>query len=120
MNLNNLIASNIKDVRLENGFSCEFVANQLGISKGAYSNMENGKVEITVARLENVAAIFNVPMEKLIPLKKAITQISNGSGYNVSQEGPCNIINQNNFPMDEIGKIKEAIIKIENSIINKD
>jgi DNA-binding XRE family transcriptional regulator len=119
MNLNDLIASNIKDIRLENGFSCEYVANQLGITKGAYSNMENGKVEITIARLENVATILNVPMEKLIPLKKAITQISNGSGYNVSQEGPCNIINQHNFPMDEIAKIKDAISNIENAIHKK-
>lgn len=111
--MNELIASKIKDVRTELGFSCEYVAGKLGISKGAYSNMENGKIEITIPRLELVSKIFEIPIETLIPIKKAVTQISNGSGYNVAQEGPCNIINQNNYPIDEIEKMKTALSNLE-------
>ena len=116
MRLNDLVASKIKDYRVSLGLSCEFVANQIGISKGAYSNMENGKVEISITRLEIISKTFNVPLESFIPTKGVVTQISNGSGHNVSQEGPCNIVTQNNFPQEEFHFMKNSLIKIEKTL----
>ncbi|MBK8623155.1 MAG: helix-turn-helix transcriptional regulator [Saprospiraceae bacterium] len=116
MRLNELAASKIEDYRVSLGLNCEFVANQIGISKGAYRNMVNGKVEISIARLELISKSFNNPLESFIPTKGGVTQISNGSGHNVSQEGPCNIVTQNNFPQEEFHFMKNSLIKIEKTL----
>lgn len=46
----------LKGERIAKGFTVEEMANELGISKGAYSKKENGKLPITV---EDFAIITN-------------------------------------------------------------
>ncbi|MEZ4910570.1 MAG: helix-turn-helix transcriptional regulator [Saprospiraceae bacterium] len=38
--MNDLVASKIKDFRKGKGFTSEYVADKLGVSKGSYSNLE--------------------------------------------------------------------------------
>jgi DNA-binding XRE family transcriptional regulator len=68
MTLNDIVTSKMKDNRKHVGFTSEAVAELLGISNGAYSNLENGKVEITMAKLELLSKIFCRPMESFLPL----------------------------------------------------
>lgn len=113
MNMNELIASKIKETRVELGYSCEYMANKLGISKGAYSNMENGKIEISITRLELLSKAFQIPIETFLPNNNSVTQISNGSGNNI------NVIHQNILPLDEIEKIKDALRNLETLYFNR-
>ena len=92
MEFNQLVASKIRNVRKETGLSAEYVATELGITKGAYSNLENGKVEITLTRLESLSKILDKPLTVFLPNAASVMQISNGPGNNIN----CNS-NTNNF-----------------------
>jgi transcriptional regulator with XRE-family HTH domain len=84
MEINSIVASKIREIRKELDWSSESVAMKLGITKGAYSNLENGKVEVTVAKIEILSKIFNKPMASFLPNIGSVTQINNGEGNNVN------------------------------------
>ncbi|MFZ1749930.1 MAG: helix-turn-helix transcriptional regulator [Saprospiraceae bacterium] len=112
MTLNEIVASKIKDQRVSLGLTCEAAADMLGISKGAYSNLENAKVEITISRLEIISRIFNQPMDHFIPSGQTVNQVSHGNGANVGR-----IDTQNNYTESNLtDRIKEAIERV-NSLI---
>ncbi len=95
MNINQLTASRIKDLRSKNGLTAEAVAQSLNISRSAYSQMENGHVEITLSRIELLAQIFNVPIEEIIP--SSTTNHQTYTGNNASINGNNNANNSNTF-----------------------
>lgn len=80
MNINQLTASKIREVRNRIGYTAEAMASSLGISKSAYSQLENGRIEITLTRIEAIANIFQVPMSELIPNIQTNYNISNKKG----------------------------------------
>ncbi len=80
MNINQLTTSRIKEIRTEKGLTAEAVAKELDISKTAYSQLENGKVEITLNRIEKLAQIFNISVSDFIPAEVNNTQVFNGNG----------------------------------------
>lgn len=87
MNINQLTAARIKELRAKNGLTAEAVAQNLNISRSAYSQLENGHVEITLSRIELLAEVFNVPFEEIIP-----SSTTNHQTYNNNKGG----INGNN------------------------
>jgi|SRR5690606_24507699 len=116
MNINTLIASKIKDIRKDSGLTSESVANDLGISKTAYSQLENGRVEITMTRLEAIANVFNVPITEILPKPNNINQISNGSGDNFNSHN--NTVNNFFTPKEKerIDEISELMVKLSEEI----
>lgn len=89
MNLNELTASKIKDIRKNLGYTTEAMAKDLGISKTAYSQMENGKVEITLSRIEMIAKIYNIPVDEIIPITSN-NQVINGNGWSNNSTNTVN------------------------------
>jgi transcriptional regulator with XRE-family HTH domain len=73
MNINNLTAAKIKEIRTQKGLSSETVATQLGKDKSNYSKLENGRVEITISTIDSLSKIFNVPLIDLLPVTKGNT-----------------------------------------------
>jgi transcriptional regulator with XRE-family HTH domain len=106
MNLNQLTASKIKDIRRNLGFTTEAMAKDLGISKTAYSQMENGKVEITLSRIEMIAGICNIPVTEIIPVTSPNQQVINGSG-NYNSAATHN--GDNNFFADAEDKLQSIV-----------
>lgn len=95
MNINQLTATRIKELRMKSGMTSESVARDLQISKGAYSQMENGHVEITLSRVEALATIFKVALSDIIPSNITNPQTNNGDhGVNVSNNSAHTV---NNF-----------------------
>lgn len=94
MNTNELTASRIKDLRAKKGLTVEAVADGLEISKSAYSQMENGHVEITLTRIELLAKYFNVPIEEII--ESSTTNHQTFTGNNGGTNGNNNNNNNNN------------------------
>lgn len=94
MNINELTASRIKDLRSKNGFTAEAVAQALDISRSAYSQLENGHVEITLSRIELLAKVFNVPIEEII--SSSTTNHQTFTGNNGGTNGNNNNNNNNN------------------------
>ena len=55
------VGDNIKEIReIEKNYKRSYVAERLGISTRAYSNIENNITDITLLRLEEIANIFDV------------------------------------------------------------
>jgi transcriptional regulator with XRE-family HTH domain len=54
------VLERIRNLRVTRGLSQENIANELDLSKGAYSNIERGASELSVNRLIEIADIFNV------------------------------------------------------------
>jgi transcriptional regulator with XRE-family HTH domain len=68
MNRNKKLAYAIKATRINLGLSGEYIGAMLGISKGAYSNLENGKTIISIDRVEKLATLLNTTIEALLQL----------------------------------------------------
>src|SRR6218665_3977168 len=108
MKINALTASKIKDIRKKLGFTAESIAHDLGISKTAYSQLENGHVEITLARLEALAQLWSVPLSDLMPGNDANSQVSNGSGDNINS-GSKTVNNYYSYSEDKILAMIETL-----------
>lgn len=52
----------IRQLRLQRGYSQENLADALGLSTTAYGDLERGKTELTIARLEQVAEALGTPV----------------------------------------------------------
>lgn len=61
-----MIADTIRKLRLERNLTQEYVALELGISQNAYCKIENGQVQLTIARLQKIAAILDTPPAALL------------------------------------------------------
>jgi transcriptional regulator with XRE-family HTH domain len=72
-----LVAERIRLLRLSNNLSQENVADELGISIGAYSNIERGITDITITRADQLARIFKVSIIDLVNRDKAASDFIN-------------------------------------------
>lgn len=82
MDINQLTAVKIKEIRLALGYKSEVVATQLGMSKASYSQLENGKTEISISRLNLISKIFKLPLTSFIPTNNSGVQVNNDSSNN--------------------------------------
>jgi len=67
MNTNQLTANLIKEERIKLNYAQQAVADYLGMDISNYSRLENGKLEITISKLEAIAEFFKIPVFVLIP-----------------------------------------------------
>ncbi len=63
------VCENIRRLRTLQNYKAEEVAKKLGISKSAYSELENNKTEITLTRLQKLSDIFNVSYDFILNAK---------------------------------------------------
>ena len=56
----------IKTCRKNAGLTQEQLAEKMGVSVVSVQNWESGKTNIEIRRFRDLAAVFNVPVEKLI------------------------------------------------------
>ncbi len=67
MDINQLVAHRIREIRHEKGFTSQAMADDLGITIGSYSAIENGKVNITIDRLHQIAQVLQMPLLAFLP-----------------------------------------------------
>lgn len=68
----------IRQLRLERGYSQEVMAEELRISTTAYGDMERGKTELTLIRLEQVLGVLGMPIELFFnPLSRDTIHLEN-------------------------------------------
>ena len=68
--INKIIGSRIKIARISRNLSQDSIAEDLGISVAAYSNMERGVVDITVKRIMKVAEILKIKWAFLLGISE--------------------------------------------------
>jgi transcriptional regulator with XRE-family HTH domain len=56
----------IRTIRDAKGFSQEYMADQLGISKTAYGKIERGETKASLHRLEQIASALELSLEELL------------------------------------------------------
>lgn len=78
MDINQITGYRIKEIRTQRGFTAQAVADVLNLTKGAYSNIENGKSGITVSKLDTIAQFFEVPITELLGSSSSNNQTING------------------------------------------
>ena len=59
-------AARLKTLRTERGFSQEYVAERLGVSRQAVSKWETGASEPSTANLRALAALYQVSLDELV------------------------------------------------------
>jgi transcriptional regulator with XRE-family HTH domain len=98
------IGKKIKQLRELRNFTQTYMAERLILSLGGYSKIERDETELTLARIKQIAAIFEMDYIKLITFDKSlvfnITNNHNGYGglvhnhQNNSDPGLQNLIAQ--------------------------
>ncbi|CAG5069928.1 hypothetical protein DYBT9623_02668 [Dyadobacter sp. CECT 9623] len=60
------LSEKIRLIRLQKGLSQENMADMLGLSTTAYGDLERGRTELSVSRLENIAKLLDVPLQEML------------------------------------------------------
>ncbi len=77
------VADKIRKLRVQKGYSQEYLADRLGISQKTYSNIEAGKSRLDIRLLDDLAEVLEVGVEELLFSDKTINQVNkdNAVGY---------------------------------------
>jgi transcriptional regulator with XRE-family HTH domain len=78
-----------KQLREENGYSQQFVAEHLNVSQQAWANYESGKREPSIKILKEIAVFFDVSLDYLLgktDIKKAPVESDKGDRSAMEQE----------------------------------
>jgi len=99
------INENIKKIRVNKGYIQHYMAEKLGLSLSAYSNIESGKADVNLTRLAEIAKIFDMTLIELITYNNeaALT----GSNFAFDSDGAMkelyeHIIEQNKEYIDSL------------------
>ena len=66
MNVASNLSEKIRLIRLQKGLSQENMADMLGLSTTGYGDLERGRTELSVSRVENIAKLLDVPLPELL------------------------------------------------------
>jgi len=109
-----VIGTNIRKERMLKGYSQDWLASKLNISQNVISDIENGKVDIKLGKLEEIANILEVDPYKLIDFDKHYYNASNNSLGD-------NSILKNGADNDElIAVYQELVASLKSEIKSKD
>ncbi|REA62479.1 XRE family transcriptional regulator [Dyadobacter luteus] len=66
MELASNLSERIRQIRMQKGLSQENMADMLGLSTTAYGDMERGRTDISLGRLENISKILDIELPDLL------------------------------------------------------
>ncbi len=96
-NTNDNLGRKIKQLRIIKNYSQEYMAECLGISQSAYSNIEKKGGTIQHDRLKKIADIFGVSIEEIENIELGVTvNIANNSNKGDINGYVNNLYNQQN------------------------
>lgn len=101
----------IKLLREENGFSQEYIAKELGMSRPTYMQIEKGERELTISEARKLASIFSMGLENLLALEKATKTkivLEKEKIHKTSKATTIRII----IPRANVKKFKEVLLYI--------
>ncbi|MFW6047372.1 MAG: helix-turn-helix domain-containing protein [Candidatus Woesearchaeota archaeon] len=87
------ILSRIKALRKERGYSQEYMANRLEITRPSYGRIEQGKTSLTIDNLEEILNIFDLTVSELM---------TTGKIAEMKQQLKSENFNQHSFDKDTI------------------
>jgi transcriptional regulator with XRE-family HTH domain len=66
--MNETEPNNLRKLRREKDYSQEYMALELGISQKAYTNFENGKIELKQEKIILLSKILNTSISNICPI----------------------------------------------------
>lgn len=112
----NRLSKKIKAIREKLGFSQESLAKELGISRVAISQIENGDRKIGAEEIAKLSAIFNIPTDVLLDLDKDIEVILEKA----TQKKPKEKIGMRiSVPQKNLEKFKEVLLYVLGKVGSK-
>ena len=69
------VASNLKRLRKERGFTQQHLAEQTGLTISAYRGVEKGEAEPEVSCLQDIAVVLEVPIQSLVESVHQLTKV---------------------------------------------
>lgn len=68
MDVIEILAKRLKELRIENNYSQYEIADMIGIAQVTYSHYELGKRSVSIQNLVKIAQIYNVSVDYLLGL----------------------------------------------------
>ena len=110
-----LIGNKLRKLRMEKGYSQEYLAEVLEISQKTYSNKENNKSSISIDTLRKIAKEYKIEIFELLTDEKVIIQ---KNSLNESDNFQGGII-INHISKELINQMKERIDELKETISDK-
>ena len=110
------LSKKIKTIREKLGFSQETLAKELGISRVAISQIENGDRKISAEEIAKLSRVFNVPTDILLNLDKDIEVILEKNNKHKPKKKTGIRIS---VPQKNLEKFKEILLYILSKIGSK-
>ena len=109
------IGEKIKELRTKAGISQQRLAELLGVSRPAISQIENGERKVSVDELDRLAKIFNISVNSLLNKEKEPEVILEEKAKEKKLQPSIRI----NVPQKNLGKFKEVLLYILNKVGSK-
>ncbi|MEN9875938.1 MAG: hypothetical protein RLZZ529_935 [Bacteroidota bacterium] len=109
------IGNKLRQLRINKGYSQEYMAEILAVSQKTYSNMENDKTSISIEALKKIAEEYRVNILKLLSDEKIMVQQNNFLDLSSKQE-----IFYNHITDELINQLKSRIEDLKNSLAEKE
>jgi transcriptional regulator with XRE-family HTH domain len=113
----------IKRIREYKNFTQQYMADKLELSPNAYYKIENGATKLTTDRLEEIAAILDIPTESILSSEKQVFNLENNNiekfyGYieNLHEENKEIFQQQVEFFQQQNEKLLKAIEALTNKL----
>lgn len=103
-------------LRESKNWTQEQVADKLAITQNAYSKIESGQTRLTIERMNELAAIFEVDPEYLINNELPLVNNNNGT-YSKAIINPHNYYETQKELVEELLKSKDDQIKLLSSTV---
>jgi transcriptional regulator with XRE-family HTH domain len=109
------IGNKLRQLRINKGYSQEYMAEILAVSQKTYSNMENDKTSISIEALKKIAEEYRVNILKLLSDEKIVVQHNNFLDLSFKQK-----IIYNHITDELINQLKSRIEDLKNSLAEKE
>lgn len=104
------VADRIRKLRMDNGFSQENVAHDLGITHSSYSKIERGETDPNLSRLFELAKIFNVSITDFFTDDRVSSLKEKSAAYGNNADDDFEKLNQSiQKLLTEIGKLRSEL-----------
>lgn len=104
----------IRKIRESRNYTQEFMAESLKITQRAYSSIENGKTQLTIDRLFEIAKVLGTSILEILNLENSPIFNTNFNNHGTKNHGNL-IFKQEN--LEELKILYERIIKIKDEEI---
>lgn len=115
-----LIEEKIKSIRELKNYTQGYMAEELGITQAAYSKIESGQTKLTVSKINDIAQIFDMPVEDLVAYdsQRYFNSFNNVKGSNngsVIGNGDVELITK--LYEDKINLLERLLHATENELL---